>query len=74
LAGHGKARQGLARYGKARELPFSKKGLIIKMKQTCIECKKEFEDINYINELSKRIYCNECVEKKNKRFINNKGL
>jgi len=33
LAGHGGARPGLARQGKARELPFSKKGIIIKGKK-----------------------------------------
>ena len=34
------------------------------MKTKCINCKKEFEDkYKSVNELNKRIYCNECVDK-----------
>lgn len=35
------------------------------METECFLCKKEFEDINFEqfgNKLSKRIYCNECVD------------
>jgi len=50
-------------------------GEFVEIKETCIECGKKFEDEYYTSELSKRIYCNECIKKKwNDRFINNKGL
>jgi Fe-S cluster biosynthesis and repair protein YggX len=34
--------------------------------EQCQNCNKEFEDVNlekFGSELSKRIYCNECVDK-----------